>query len=73
MYLLRDEWIDNFFMNIHGLCQGAEKLCAVSLHLQLDFIALVETHLDSGSITPFLPMGMLLLHEGTVLPMEVVC
>ena len=45
------------FTNIHGFRQGAGELCAASLCLQPDFIALVETHLDSDSITPFLPMG----------------
>ena len=43
-------------MNICGLRQSAGELCAASLHLQPDFIALVETHLDSNSFTPFLPV-----------------
>ena len=27
------------------------------LHLQPDFIVLIEMHLDSDSVTPFLPVG----------------
>ena len=64
------------FMNIRGLYQGAGELCAASLHLQPDFIALVETHLDSDSIIPFLPVGYVVVarkdrssHGGGVLIM----
>ena len=49
-----------FFVNIRGLRQGAGELCAASLRLQPDFIALVEMHLDSDSINPFLPLGYVL-------------
>jgi len=35
------------FVNIRELRQGAGELCATFLRLQPDFIALVETHLDS--------------------------
>ena len=45
------------FVNIRGLRQGAGELCATSLRFQPDFIVLVETHLDSDSITPFLLLG----------------
>ena len=70
----------NFFVNIRGLCQGAGELCAASLHLQPDFIALVEMHLDSDSINPFLPMGYVVTvrkdrssHGGGVMIVNLIC
>ena len=66
MYLLRVEWIDNFSLTF------VDFLRVLKSSVLIRWNALVETHLDSGSITPFLPMGTVLLHEGTILPMEVV-
>ena len=62
-----------FFTNICGLCQGAGELCAALQHLQPNFIVLVETHLDSGSITPFLAMGYAVAARRDCSSMEVVC